>query len=81
MSKTYVHFGGSWCGPAPYEFDNLMQVQPLGWSVFLDSLLVNKNPNVSENVRYGDILQRPLVMPSSAAGVYCSHVLEHCSFY
>ena len=82
MSKTYVHFGGSWCGPAPYEFDNFDASPTLRLERLpLIGLLVNKNPErFPENVRYGDITKRPLVMPSSAAGVYCSHVLEHLSF-
>lgn len=45
-------------------------------------LFINKNPNrFPANVRYGDITKGPLVESSTAAGVYCSHVLEHLCFH
>ena len=48
MSKTYVHFGGSWCGPAPYEFDNFDASPTLRLERLpLIGLLVNKIQNVS----------------------------------
>ena len=80
-NKLYVHFGGSYAGPAPHEFHNFDASPTLRLERFpLLSSLVNKNPNrFPSNVRYGDITRGPLVAGGSADGVYCSHVLEHLS--
>lgn len=80
--KTYVHYGGSYAGPSPCEFDNFDASPTLRLERLpLVGPFIRKNPKrFPFNVRYGDITKGPLVNPSSATGVYCSHVLEHLSF-
>lgn len=80
--KVYVHYGGSFAGPAPHEFENFDASPTLRLERLpLIGPFVHKNPRrFPANVRYGDITRGPLVRPGSAAGVYCSHVLEHLSF-
>jgi len=82
LRKSYVHYGGSYAGPAPHEFDNFDASPTLRLErfPFLGSF-IHKNPKrFPVNVRYGDITKGPLVKPGTADGVYCSHVLEHLSF-
>jgi hypothetical protein len=82
LKKTYVHYGGSYAGPAPYDFENFDASPTLRLERFpLIGPFIRKNPErFPSNVRYGDITKGPLVKPATASGVYCSHVLEHLSF-
>jgi len=80
--KIYVHYGGSYAGPAPQEFFNFDASPTLRLERLpLIGSFIHKNPTrFPANVHYGDITKKPLVKPFTAAGVYCSHVLEHLSF-
>ena len=80
--KVHVHFGGSYGGPAPQEFLNFDASPTLRMERLpLIGPFIHKNPiRFPVNVMYGDITNKPLVKPATAAGVYCSHVLEHLSF-
>lgn len=82
IKRVYVHYGGSYAGPAPREFLNYDASPTLRLERLpLIGQLIHKNPErFPANVRYGDITKGPLVEPWSAEGVYCSHVLEHLSF-
>lgn len=78
----YIHYGGSYAGPAPKEFLNFDASPTLRLErVPLFGSLIHKNPTrFPLNVMYGDITKGPLVHPGTAKGVYCSHVLEHLSY-
>jgi hypothetical protein len=79
IAGTYVQFGCGLCAPSTWlNFD----AGPAFWMEkylpFLKPLLLKRGfPDYPANIRYGDVIKGLPVAPSSAAGVYCSHVLEH----
>lgn len=80
--QKYIHYGGSYAGPAPKEFLNFDASPTLRLERMpLIGHFIHKNPTrFPLNVMYGDITKGPLVHPGTAKGVYCSHVLEHLSY-
>ncbi len=75
----YVQFGCGLCAPATWvNFD----AGPAFWMEknlpFLKPMLLKRGfPDYPKNIRYGDVIKGLPVELQSAAGVYCSHVLEH----
>ena len=78
-SLQYVQFGCGLCAPKSWRnFD----AGPAFWLEknlpFLKPLLLKRGfPDYPSNIHYGDVIQGLPVAAGSAAGVYCSHVLEH----
>ena len=76
---SYVQFGCGLCAPPAWQnFD----AGPAFWMEknlpFLKPMLLKRGfPDYPANIRYGDVIKGLPVAPNSAAGVYCSHVLEH----
>jgi hypothetical protein len=76
---SYVQFGCGLCAPATWiNFD----AGPAFWMEkylpFLKPMLLKRGfPDYPTNIQYGDVIKGLPVAPGSAAGVYCSHVLEH----
>jgi predicted SAM-dependent methyltransferase len=79
VAGSYVQFGCGLCAPTTWQnFD----AGPAFWMEknlpFLKPLLLKRGfPDYPANIRYGDVIKGLPVAPNSAAGVYCSHVLEH----
>ena len=75
----FVHFGGSYSGPAPKEFLNFDSSPTLRFEkipIIGKSFKKNKYFFPS-NVKYGDIVKGLPLKINSIKGIYCSHVLEH----
>ena len=78
-SLQYVQFGCGLCAPSTWvNFD----AGPAFWlekrMPFLKPMLLKRGfPDYPANIAYGDVIKGLPVAPNSAAGVYCSHVLEH----
>ena len=77
--KLFVHFGGSYAGPAPKEFLNFDSSPTLRFErIPLIGKLFKKNKEFFPlNVMYGDIVKGLPLEENSVEGIYCSHVLEH----
>lgn len=76
LSPQYLHFGGSWCGPAPLEFANLLLFFFERLPLF--GALIKKNQSkFPPNVLRGNIASGLPIRPGSVSAAYCSHVLEH----
>ena len=77
----FVHFGGSYSGPAPNEFLNFDSSPTLLFEKipFIGKLYKKNEFFFPKNVKYGDINKGLPVNNNSVKGVYCSHVLEHLS--
>lgn len=77
--KSFVHFGGSYSGPAPEEFLNFDSSPTLIFErIPLIGKLYKKNKEFfPSNVMYGDIVKGLPLEENSVEGIYCSHVLEH----
>ena len=77
--KLFVHFGGSYAGPAPKEFLNFDSSPTLIFErIPLIGKLYKKNKEFfPPNVMYGDIVKGLPLRENSVEGIYCSHVLEH----
>ena len=79
VQGSYVQFGCGLCAPSTWQnFD----AGPAFWMEknlpFLKPILLKRGfPDYPANIRYGDVIKGLPVAPNSAAGVYCSHVLEH----
>jgi hypothetical protein len=75
----YIQFGCGLCAPATWvNFD----AGPAFWMEknlpFLKPMLLKRGfPDYPANIQYGDVIKGLPVAAGSAAGVYCSHVLEH----
>ena len=75
----YIQFGCGLCAPAAWaNFD----AGPAFWMEknlpFLKPMLLKRGfPDYPANIQYGDVIRGLPVAPGMAAGVYCSHVLEH----
>jgi SAM-dependent methyltransferase len=78
-TAEYIHYGGSWAGPAPAEFINFDASPTLLFErIPVVGRLYTKNAaRFPINVAYGDITKGLPLEPGKAKGVYCSHVLEH----
>ncbi len=78
-NKLFVHFGGSYAGPAPKEFLNFDSSPTLRFErIPLIGKLYKKNKEFFPlNVMYGDIVKGLPLEENSVEGIYCSHVLEH----
>ena len=77
--EIFVHFGGSYAGPAPKEFLNFDSSPTLRFEkIPLIGKLYKKNKSYfPKNVIYGDIVKGLPLDENSIKGIYCSHVLEH----
>ena len=77
----FVHFGGSYSGPAPKEFLNFDSSPTLRFErIPLIGKTFKKNKNFfPSNVKCGDIIKGLPLQNNTIKGVYCSHVLEHLS--
>ena len=77
--KLFVHFGGSYSGPAPKEFLNFDSSPTLIFErIPLIGRLYKRNKEFFPlNVMYGDIVKGLPLEENSVEGIYCSHVLDH----
>ena len=77
--NIFVHFGGSYAGPAPNEFLNFDASPTLIFEriPLVGKLYLKNNNFFPKNVNYGDIVKGLPVKNNSVKGIYCSHVLEH----
>ena len=77
--KLFVHFGGSYAGPAPKEFLNYDSSPTLIFEriPFIGRLYKKNKEFFPLNVMYGDIVKGLPLEENSVEGIYCSHVLEH----
>ncbi len=79
VQGSYIQFGCGLCAPSTWQnFD----AGPAFWMEknlpFLKPVLLKRGfPDYPRNIRYGDVIKGLPIAPNSAAGVYCSHVLEH----
>ena len=75
----FIHFGGSFSGPAPKEFRNFDSSPTLiVEKIPFFGKIYKKNENFfPSNVKYGDIVKGLPFKDNSVKGIYCSHVLEH----
>jgi len=75
----YIQFGCGLCAPTGWLN---FEAGPAFWIEkylpFLKPVLIRRGfPEYPTNIRYGDVIKGLPVLPESAVGVYCSHVLEH----
>jgi hypothetical protein len=74
----YVQYGCGLCAPARWvNFDASPRLRLERARLFGNLLCIAFRPMFSSNVRYGNITSGLPVPDDSAAGVFCSHVLEH----
>ena len=82
MDKLYVQYGCGLSAPEQwinYDVSPTLRIQKLP---LIGRLLKNKlNTNFPKNVKYGDILNGLSLELNSCDGIYCSHTLEHLSYY
>ena len=74
-----VHFGGSYSGPAPKEFQNYDSSPTLRFEKipFIGKLYKKNSTFFPSNVMYGDVVKGLPLKKNSVKIIYCSHVLEH----
>lgn len=82
MNKLYVQYGCGLSAPGQwinYDVSPTLRIQKLP---LIGRLLKNSlNTNFPKNVKYGDILKGLSIELNSCDGIYCSHTLEHLSYY
>lgn len=82
MNKLYVQYGCGLSAPGQwinYDVSPTLRIQKLP---LIGRLLKNSlNTNFPKNVKYGDILKGLSLELNSCDGIYCSHTLEHLSYY
>lgn len=79
IENIFVHFGGSYSGPAPVEFLNYDSSPTLRFEKipFIGKTFKKNKSFFPINVMYGDIIKGLPLKNNTVKGIYCSHVLEH----
>jgi hypothetical protein len=83
MAQVRVHYGcGDKVGKSWLNFDSspMLKVERLPLVGGLLHKIAGGGTPFPRDVRYGNILDGPLVPPGTATSVFASHVLEHLSF-
>lgn len=78
---SYVQYGCGWCAPSEWRNFDASPTLRFERVPLIGQLYTKNKSRFLENVEYGDITKGLPVAPGSCHGVYCSHVLEHLSFY
>lgn len=75
-----IHIGcGYTCGKSWRNFDST-PIAFIQKYIFLNLIKINKK-KFPVDVIYGDIVKKKLCKPNEADNIFCSHVLEHLSYF
>jgi predicted SAM-dependent methyltransferase len=77
--RNYVQYGCGWSAPSEWRNFDASPTLRFERLPLIGRLYTKNESRFPNNVEYGDIVKGLPISPTSCAGVYCSHILEHLS--